>query len=116
MSIKCKEIVLKSSTKEGLETEIKYEIATAKVDGVELVKFDIELHDAENYHVESTKLKSSLIRTLKNMKADGRIQFFATDENFAKQTTEAVFLINKYPAYFERIESGSSKKSIYIKI
>lgn len=116
MSIKCKEILLKSSTKEGLETEVMYEIATAKVDSIELIKIGIKLPDAEDCRAESNKLISSLIRVLKNMKADGRIQFFATEENFAKQTTEAVFLLNKYPTYFESIKLCSGERNIYVKI
>ena len=116
MSVKCKEILLKSSTKEALETEIMYEIATAKVDKAELVKVDMELEHSEKHIAENAKLISYLIRTLKSMKSDGRIQFFATEDSFAKQTTEAVFLINKYPQYFEIGRLGNGEKSIYVKI
>ena len=54
-------------------------------------------------------------RILKKMKADGRIQFFATTEGFASLKTEAVFLQNKYPDQLS-FAVNSEEEFIYVKL
>ena len=109
-----KEIGLRSDIKEKIETEIMYEIASARADDVEFIRLDIE---SSADFVKTRKIIATVIRTLKAMKSDGRIQFFATDNNFKSMSTEAIFLINKYPNYFENIHpTKNGELFIYIKI
>ncbi len=109
-----KKILLRSNLPEHLATEIMYEIAAARADGAELIR--IETSTSEDGASVYKKLYSSLIRLLKGMKDDGRIQFFATKDNFDSLSTEAVFLQNKYPTHFESISSEDGKDYLYIKL
>ena len=107
-----KELTLKASMPEHIQTEIMYEIAAARVDKKELLRINLKNEDqalAKNYQM--------LLRILKKMKAEGRIQFFATEESFANHETEAVFLLNKYPERFALAEHSSLEFNfIYIRI
>ena len=116
MSINYREVRLRSKTKEATETEILYELAAAKVDGVEFVKLIIDTTYDGTAGDPVRKLIGQVIRTLKNMKVQGKIQFFATESNFATQSTEAIFLINKYPSYFDELTSVDGEESIYVKL
>ena len=108
-----KSIVPRGSTAEELLTEILFEIATAHADGVELIRIEISEGSAVD---NRPKVFSSIIRRLKQMKQRGQIQFFATPDSFLRSSTEAVFLLNKYPVYFDGISKGEIEKYIYIKI
>lgn len=116
MSVCYKEIYLKSRTKEALETEVRYEIAGARVDKIELMRLNFKLDESEENFGDNRKLFSFLIRSLKKMKIDGKIQFFAIEDNFSSQSTEAIFLINKYPTYFSEMLSKDGEMYIYVKI
>ena len=109
-----KKISLRSNLPEHLATEIMYEIAAARADGAELIRIETST-DEEGSSVHK-KIYSSLIRLLKGMKDDGRIQFFATKNNFDSLSTEAVFLQNKYPAHFESNGSAENQDYVYIKL
>ena len=110
-----KEINLRSLTPDGALTEIMYEIATARADGVDLIRINFQCCDVEE-SFDSKKLLSLVIRLLKTMKQNGSIHFFATLDSFARSTTEAVFLHNKYPEFFSvqpKVENG---EFVYIKL
>ena len=109
-----KKLLLRSNLPEHLTTEIMYEIAAARADGAELLR--IEMPTDEDNASAHKKLSSSLIRLLKGMKDEGRIQFFATRDKFDSQSTEAVFLQNKYPEHFEYNNSESQAEYVYIKL
>ena len=108
-----RELDLRAQLPEQIATEIMFEIASAKVDGVELLCFQI--NNKEDLLLE--KYRSTILRNLKKMKSDGAIQLFATSESFKTQKTEAYFLQNKYPTIFNSISDYSEIESkIYIKI
>ena len=114
--MKYKVIELRGKEARDLTTEAMFEIASAKADGLELIRFNIHLltDGAENLAKKNLK---PVIKTLKNMKSTGQIQFFATPESFKTSSTEAVFLINKYPTLFANIDDESETDTyIYIKI
>ncbi|MBQ8321992.1 MAG: hypothetical protein IJX92_06465 [Clostridia bacterium] len=95
----------------ALVTELRYAVASARASGEELVIINIP----DNDDVQSKKTKTLIIRILKTMKKEGLIQFYATGESFESLTTEARFLLNKYP----QIISDSQKDSadiLYAKI
>ena len=109
-----KELTLKSNLPEQAHTEIMYEIATARAEGAELIRINVS---QENMNILPEKRLSAVIRLLKGMKQEGRIQFYATKESFEKSFTEAIFLQNKYPDVFLKAYAGNSEDLyVYIKI
>ena len=93
-----KTLELAASEPRELTTELMFEVATARADGAELLRFDAKIPENE---AQRKKKLSTILKLLKNMKATGKIQFFAMPESFAAGGTEAIFLINKYPELFE---------------
>ena len=113
--MKYKELRLRAIMPEHIATEIMYEIAAARADRAELLRINVS--NDETNDVSPKKRFSSLLRILKNMKSDGRIQFFATKESFALFNTEAVFLQNKYPDHFDFTNLLEDEEHfIYIKL
>ena len=112
-----KEITLKSKTPEQVSTEIMYEIASARVDGLELIRINILKGIGFDVGISDKKLNQAIIHTLKDMKQDGRIQFYATAKNFEESATEAVFLQNKYPDMLSsQPASTDGEVFIYLKL
>ncbi len=112
-----KEIKLRSHSSESAITEIMYEIAACRADGVELIRFNIYYDEESKSMNDWRKVVASSIRTLKNMKQKGSIQFIATPESFENGSTESSFLYNKYPSLFEltpTVEEGES--FIFVKL
>ncbi len=96
--MKYKELNLIGTEPRDLTTELMFELASARVEDTELVRFNIIISEPM-----AKKNVSTITKVLKNMKSSGQIQFFATKESFNSSSTEAVFLINKYPELFENI-------------
>ena len=103
-----KEITLKASLPDQIFTETMYEIATARSERAELVRINLQAEAGK-------KPYDALVRILKKMKAEGRIQFFATKDSFSLLSTEAVFLLNKYPEHIT-MSVNLESNFIYIKL
>lgn len=103
-----KEITLKASLPDQIFTETMYEIATARSERAELVRINLQAEAGK-------KPFDALVRILKKMKAEGRIQFFATKDSFSLLSTEAVFLLNKYPEHIT-MSVNLENNFIYIKL
>ena len=110
------EIDIKSIDFSSLETEIMYEIATAKVDGAELLRLNLPLSRVEESELPIKKYLQRASKILKELKQKGKIQFLATSHEFKYSLTEAVFLINKYPELFISQDSAEDESYIYIKL
>ena len=109
-----REINLRSTSQDGVGTEIMYEIAACRADGADLIRINIA-ECAED--VETKRLFSAVIRLLRNMKEKGALQFFATRVDFISGTTEAVFLQNKYLEHFDPMPCDiDGCQYIYVKI
>jgi len=110
----CKTLTLKYMNTDKLMTEIRFHIASARAEGYELVRFDIEA-DGDTV---SDKFTLAVTRKLKLLKTEGKIQFFATDKSFAAGSTEANFLINKYPNIRRDGAplSDDTKRAVYVKM
>lgn len=102
-----KKINLKSESVDSMTTEIMFEVAGARADGNELIRLNINNDDG--------RLFDSAVKLLKNMKQKGLIQFFATEQSFAKGRTEASFLLNKYGDALI-VENSGEEPFIYVKI
>lgn len=108
----CAIVKLKSSAPADIKTEILYEIASARVSGIGLIKINFE-----DCAEAQEKVIAAATRILKSAKSNALIQFFATRASFDLGNTEAQFLINKYPKLFVDVrEQDSEEEYIYIKI
>ena len=110
-----KEFTLKADLPEQISTEILFEIASARADSLELICINIFNEDKE--YIQPQKQRAAVIKILKNLKADGRIQLFATSDSFKGQKTEAYFLQNKYPEIFNSSPNDFiNENKVYIKL
>lgn len=106
-----KKIELVLEKNDDFLVNLKFEVATARAEGAEVLCVAI----AENLTDEEiSKMKFSMVRSLRLMKQKRTIQFFAFSEDFEKQTTEAVFLLNKYSEWVKSDAEG--KNSLYLKL
>ena len=105
------EFILKGATRLELDTEVKFNIATARVDGAELVRFVIpcSLNDREEGRALST-----LTKLLRGIARSGDIQFFALNSDIESATLEGVFLLNKYSDFI--LADNSEYTYVYIKM
>lgn len=109
-----KTINLKGREPGELTTEVMFEIASARADGEELVKFNIPSEEALGSFYK--KNLNELKRTFKKMKTAGQIQLFAMKSSFVESSTEAIFLMNKYPTVFEDSDFLNEDGYILVKI
>ena len=93
--MKYKELTLSGTTADKIKTEIMYEVASAHIAGVELIRFDLDTSDEIQYK----RTFAAVTKILKAMKSDGVIQFFATPASMESYSMEAQFLFNKYSEY-----------------
>lgn len=102
-----REFVLTGNCIAELDTEVKFNIAGARVDGVELVRLDLRLTGDDR---DNSRRERCLIKVLRSIKRNGTIQFFVTGQDFETLTTEAEFLKNKY----SNIINYSTQEYLYI--
>ena len=91
-----------------LNTEIRYLLASAKVDGIELVKFDFPMSKNEK---ENNRIICCVIKVMRAVKKEGCIQFYVNREGFALASTEASYLMNKFS---ECIDVDDENNYIYV--
>ncbi len=92
-----------------LNTEIRYLIASAKVDGIELIEFVLTTADES----DADRVQHIMIRIARAMKRSGEIEFYLKSTDISSDTTEASFLMNKYSDFLNEKKEGDS---IYFKI
>ena len=91
-----------------MDTELRYVIASARVDSVELIRFDIN-ESAEDVD----RLYGCVIKVLRSIRKDRCFQFFLPVINMSDRETETQFLLNKY--YDFVTESDRGEHSVFIK-
>ena len=112
--MKYKVIELKNYVPAAAKTEIMFEIASERASGTELVRFNIKRIDDERAYRRAV---SAFLRLIKQMKERGAVQFFATPESFSELSTEARFLLNKYPDLFADIPTeDESGTFVYVRV
>ncbi len=105
-------INLASDRPVDIDTEIKFSIAIARAEKIELLRFDLE-RNGEDF----LKSFNAALKVLKKMKNNGQIQFIATPFAFSNSDREAEFLINKYPEYLNNIPSCTEKSGfLFVKL
>ena len=108
-----KRISLEASDAESFVNEMKFEIATARCEDVQVLRVDVVPKYEEK---DSRKFFSNLTRSLRSMKQRRRIQFFAFSDNFDRGGTESVFLLNKYSECIGDIFAEEDKNFFFIKL
>lgn len=95
MENKLKIIELTCDSLAGLDTEIRFNIASERAEGVNLVRFDIKS--------DSDSRLRLAIKVLRRMKSEGAVQVFASRDSFASEDTEASYINNKYGKILENL-------------
>lgn len=91
-------IVLNNDNKSSLETEVRFIIATAYVDGNELIALAFNKEDEAIFKRTAHQLK----KILNALKKEGRISFFVDFDNLDNGSTESEFLKNKYLTHLNK--------------
>ena len=102
---------LVGQSRSELNTEMRFLFASARVDGIELLRLDLPLTDIEK---ENARITSCVIKILRSLKKEGAIAFYVNREGFAVNSTEAIFLQNKYSDHME--SDVNETTSIYVKM
>lgn len=77
-------------------TELQYFIASARADKADLITLVYGRGMDEDTKI---KLEKNILKMLKQIKVSGRLDFFASKENFDSSSTEAKYILNKFPEY-----------------
>ena len=105
-----KEINLISKSVSDVLNEIKFEIATARAEEVELLIVKYLGNDG------FSRFLSKVTPALRRMKQKRLVQLYAAPDNFERGGTESVYLKNKYPELFQDILSMKDEMILYIKL
>lgn len=92
-----KKCLLEHMDLEYLMTELRFNIAAARAEKTELLMLELITEEERSRRRRYT----SVLFRLRQLKREGVIQFFATEDDFADNTTEADYLLNKYPELAE---------------
>ena len=95
-----------SQTNFELESEIPFCIASARAEGVEIVKITFS-KDRERLFLPATKI-------LRSLKRKGRVEFFELAAKLNSDTTEARFFRNKYTDFIH--SCLSEERTLVIKL
>ena len=108
--MKYKELSLRAENMVSAVNEIKFELATARAEGVELLT--IKYSESEML----THFLPKVSAVLRKMKQRRVIQLYAFVENFLRGGTESVYLKNKYPELFAQDLPKEGDRIVYIKL
>ena len=103
------EFELSGNCKRDFDTEIRFNIASARFDSADLVIIKLPKKESDN---ENKRLLSCVSRTLGSLKKEGIIQLYLTPLGFSKMTTEAQYIINKFSNY---VTEDQNSIHIYVK-
>ena len=96
--------VLYGVSQSDTHNEIRFLVASARVDGKALVTLSFNPECAE-------KQKQYALKALRSLKREAVIEFFVPVEELNEESTESVFLINKYGPYL-----NTEAECIYVKL
>ena len=81
-----------------ISTEIRFVIASARASGNDLISLKTKEESLDD------KISLALIKNLKAIKKEGRIDFYADKSAFFSGKAEASYLLNKFPEITEYID------------
>lgn len=100
---------IKYTDMKDLSVQLEFAIACAKVSGKELI--GLKCVDAEN----CARFKNGVSKILRGMKKDGIVQLFVFDDGLlAKESTESIFMLNKFPELSDF--SKGLENLVYVKL
>ncbi len=108
--LKISKFNISGQMKAQLETELRFDIASAKADGADLIELEVPVTGDERL---DARILNFITRILGVMMREELIQFYATPHGFRSGTKEAMFLQNKYPEYLR--EDSADNCYVYIK-
>ena len=80
-------------------TEIRYVIATARANGGELVSLELDLSADD-----SSRIFAAVVKNLRAMKKEGKIDFFVSGDDFALGNAEVSYLMNKFSDTIQKLD------------
>lgn len=107
----CYTAILSGKSVAELDTEIKYTLASAKINDSKLIKL---VYNADEDAMP--RLKGCILKVLRSVKKQGTIQFFCNDNELSASTPEAQFIMNKYSEFIEKNRVNQNTHSIYVMI
>ena len=105
------EFKLEGDCQVDFDTEIRYNVASAKIASADLIKMVLPKRDSDR---ENERIGYCILKVLRTLKKEGIIQFFVNSSGFEKNTTQAQYLINIYQGLID--ESSDSEFFTYIKL
>ena len=105
-----KDYELLGSCKRDFDTEIRYCIASMRVEKRELVELYFSLREDG---AENSRLIFCISKILSSMKKSSDIEFYVKPDDFANATTGAEYIMNKYSEY---ITDDKNKVSFFVKL
>ena len=99
---------ISSLEKRGINTEILFNIATARNSDKKLIRLNIKNEDLQ-------KIIKTVNSVLKNAKKGNLIETFVPLSEIAENNTAAIYLLNKFPELSEE-KPTDTHYSIFIKI
>ena len=105
----CKICPIEYMKPEYLMTELRFNIAAARAEKAELMKLELTAEE----RLRRREYRSVLVR-LRQLKKEGVVQFFATEKDFTEGSTEAVYLLNKFPELAEAAETATEDGSGFL--
>lgn len=100
------EYILVGQSQSELNTEIRFITASATVDKKSVIR--LKFADKAWY----VKMEAPLLKVLRTLKKEGIIEFFVTKDGFISETTESIYLSNKYGDFLD----DSDTVSVYVKL
>lgn len=98
------EHILFGINQNDINNELRFLVASARVDGKTLMALTFSPEVAE-------KQKQYAVKSLRLLKREGVIEFFVLSDELDTDSTAAVFLVNKYGEHID-----AANDSIYVKI
>lgn len=99
---------IKSIEKHGIETEVFFDIATARTKGSVLICLAVKKK-------EKSAAYKNVLTVLKNAKKRNIIDFYVPESDISQMGPAASYLINKFPELMNR-ESCQDFDVIYVKL
>ena len=79
-----------------LDTEIRFNIANARQDEVELIRLSLAVAPSDT---DAKRISNCVIKIIRSMMKVDLIEFFINEDDINSSSTEAEFLLNKYSEY-----------------
>lgn len=96
-------VSIESQDRDSLKTEVRFIVASASVDSVELIAIELPPIDDE---IDRKRMRAAMVRMLATLKREGRISFYVDASTLSQATTEAEFLVNKYGEHIGTLQDA----------